>query len=194
MSELTSMTLLGQLHASRTDDVWRRFAALYEPLLEGWLRRRGIPQHVAEEVRQEVLAKVYQEIGGFRHNGRTGAFRSWLRSIMTHRLRTIQRRRWRDGEGGRPEWSDVVEQLESDDSMMTQMWNAEHNEYLVRHLLDLVAPEFQEKTLLAFRRVVLENEDAAMVAEELALSVNAVRISQCRVLAAMRRVGDGLLD
>src|SRR5687767_13659173 len=131
MSDITSMTLLGHLRTGSKGEAWQRFATIYEPLLEGWLRRRGVPTDVAEDVRQEVLTKVYQEIENFQHNGRPGAFRAWLRAVMAHRLRTIQRQRWREGEGNRPDWSDVVEQLGDEDSAMTRLWNAEHDACLI---------------------------------------------------------------
>ena len=41
---------------------------------------------------QEVLAQLAGELPGFAHNGRTGAFRVWLRAITVNRLRA----HWRD--------------------------------------------------------------------------------------------------
>ena len=190
----TSLTLLGQLRSEDNDPAWSRFTIIYGPLMFGWLKRRGVPDDVAEDVRQEVLIKVFREIRQFDHNGRTGAFRAWLRLVMMHRLRTIQRRSFRPGEANSPDWSIVADQLEDDNSEMSRLWDAEHDRHLIERLLEMVASEFQEKSMVAFRRVVLQNEDAEKVALDLGLSVNAVRIAQSRVLASLRRVGAGLID
>jgi RNA polymerase sigma-70 factor (ECF subfamily) len=189
----TSLTLLGQLRNDDNDPAWSRLTNIYGPLMFGWLKRRGVPDDVAEDVRQEVLLKVFGEIRHFDHNGRTGAFRAWLRLVMMHRLRTIQRRSFRPGANS-PGWSIVADQLEDEDSEMSRMWNAEHDRHLIERLLEMVATEFQEKSMMAFRRVVLKNENAETVAQDLGLSVNAVRIAQSRVLASLRRVGEGFID
>ena len=190
----TSLTLLGHLRSEDNDPAWTQFAEIYGPLMSGWLKRRGVPEDVAEDVRQDVLVKVFNEIRDFTHNGRTGAFRAWLRLVMMHRLRTIQRRNFRPGEAPSLEWSVVVDQLEDENSEMSRQWDADHDRHLIKRLLEIVAPEFQEKSMVAFRRVVLQGEDAAVVAEELGLTVNAVRIAQSRILAALRRVGEGFID
>ena len=48
--------------------------------------------------------------------------------------------------------------------------------------------------MTAFKRVVLDEERAAVVASELGITVNAVRIAQARVLRALRQLGKGLID
>lgn len=192
-TDATSMTLLGQLRAGRESPAWPRFYAIYAPLIQGWLRRRGIPEDVAEDVRQEVLRKVYEEIGNFDHNGRVGSFRKWLRTVMQHRLRTIQRKSWRESPETKLDWSDVVDQLNDDQSDLSRLWDAEHDAFLIDRLLSLVAKDFKEQSLTAFRRVVLRGEDITSVAEDLGMTPNAIRIAQSRILASLRRVGEGIL-
>ena len=190
----TSLTLLGQLKQNADDTAWLRFSDIYVPLIFGWLRRRGIPEDVAEDVRQDVMLKVFNEIRGFDHNGRTGAFRAWLKQVMTHRLRTVQRRSYRPAESSPADFNELADQLANETSDITLQWDAEHDQHLIERLLEMVAGEFQEKSMKAFRRVVIENEDANAVAADLGLSVNAVRIAQSRILAALRRIGEGFLD
>lgn len=191
--DVTSLSLIGRIHNPSDVESWNRFNEIYSALIEGWLRRRGVPEDVAEDVRQDVLAKVFEEIRQFDHNGRVGAFRNWLRTVMQHRLRTVQRRTWRRREDNSPDWSDVVTQLADDDSELTRIWDAEHDAFLIDRLLGLVATGFTEQSLQAFRRVVLNNEDIQQVANDLQISSNAVRIAQSRVLSALRRVGEGLV-
>lgn len=188
-SEATSLTLLEQLKQENNDPAWQRFNAIYGSLILAWLKRRGVPDEMAADVRQNVMLKVLQEIRQFDHNHQAGAFRAWLRLIMMHRLRTEQRRNNRFGTAA-PDWS----LLADESSEVSQQWNAEHNRHVIDRLLEIVSAEFQEHTLTAFRRVVLQNENAETVAADLRMSVNAVRIAQSRVLAALRRIGAGFID
>ena len=190
----TSMSLLGRLRSEENSPAWDRFVDIYGPLVPGWLKRKGVPTDVAEDVRQEVLLKVVNEIKNFNHNGHAGAFRAWLRVVMMHRLRTIQRRRFRPGEANSPDWSVVADQLEDADSELSRQWDQEHDRHLLERLIEMVSSEFQPNTMQAFRRVVLQSENVEQVASDLGMSVNAIRISQSRVLASLRRVGEGFID
>jgi RNA polymerase sigma factor (sigma-70 family) len=190
----TSQTLLGQLKQDSSQSAWIRFNNIYGPLIFSWLRRRGVPEEVAEDVRQEVMMKLISEIRNFDHNGRTGAFRSWLKLVMVHRLRTIQRRSYRPAESNSADFSELADQLADDASEISRVWDAEHDKHVIDRLLEIVASEFQQKSMTAFRRVVMQSEDPELVATELGMTVNAVRIAQSRVLAALRRIGEGFLD
>ena len=46
----------------------------------------------------------------------------------------------------------------------------------------------------SFRGVALEQRPAEEVADELGMSVGTVRVAQCRVLRALREVGEGWVD
>ena len=113
---------------------------------------------------------------------------------MMHRLRTIQRRRFRPGEANSPDWSVVADQLEDADSELSRQWDQEHDRHLLERLIEMVSSEFQPNTMQAFRRVVLQSENVEQVATDLGMTVNAIRISQSRVLASLRRVGEGFID
>ena len=80
--EPTPIPLLEELAVARTEAGWERFVYLYEPFLVARLRRYGL-QHCDElDLIQEVFAVVLRRLPEFRHNGRSGAFRAWLRAIV----------------------------------------------------------------------------------------------------------------
>ena len=58
----TSTGLLDQVRDFANGDAWGRFAALYSPFLVGWLRRRGVPGHDADDLVQEVFRVVAVEL------------------------------------------------------------------------------------------------------------------------------------
>jgi RNA polymerase sigma factor (sigma-70 family) len=191
----TSATLLQRLGDRGDQDAWRRLADLYTPLISSWLRRQGVLAADAEDLTQEVLAVVIRQVSGFRHNGRAGAFRSWLRTITTNCLRQSWRsRRRQPAETNSLDLDSVLDQLEDPASDLSRRWEREHDEHVLQRLLELIELEFQPATWLAFQRQVVDGIPAKTVAAELGMTVNAVLIAKSRVLSQLRHNADGLVD
>ena len=64
---------------------------IYEPWLRGWLSRHDLQPADVEDLLQEILVAVSEGLPKFVHNGRPGAFRNWLRTILTNRVRHFLR-------------------------------------------------------------------------------------------------------
>jgi RNA polymerase sigma-70 factor (ECF subfamily) len=191
----TSASLLERLR-DRTDvEAWRRLVDLYTPLLIGWLRRHSLQPSDVDDLVQEVLTAVAREAPQFRHSGRPGAFRHWLRTILANRLHEFWRaRRSQPAAAGGSDFAEMLEQLEDPGSGISQRWDREHDQHVARRLLAMIEPQFAPSTWQAFRRVVLDAARPDAVAVELALSVNAVFIAKSRVLRRLREEARGLLD
>ena len=89
----TSLSLLDRIRETDDTKSWDRLVALYAPLLKRWVRQYDVQESDADDLVQEVLTVVSQELPKFNHNQRTGAFRSWLRKILVHRLQNYWRGR-----------------------------------------------------------------------------------------------------
>jgi RNA polymerase sigma-70 factor (ECF subfamily) len=186
----TSASLLERLRAGPDPAGWRRLVELYTPLIRGWLRRHLLQEADADDLTQHVLTIVVSKLPSFRHNGRPGAFRAWLRSITVNSLRAF----WRSRPAPAPDGlDDVLDQLHDPASGLSKQWDREHDEHVVRCALREIEPEFKPTTWRAFLRLVMDEADAETVAAELGLSVNAVFIAKSRVLARLRRELDGLV-
>jgi len=191
----TSATLLERLNDRSDSGAWRRLVDLYSPLIKAWLRHHGVSASDAEDLTQEVLGVVVREVSRFRHNGRAGAFRTWLRTITSNCLRqSLRSRRLRVQAAGSPDIATVLEQLEDPASDLSRRWDREHDRYVLDRLLELIEPEFEATTWQAFRRQVIDGEPAKAVAAELCMTVNAVLIAKSRVLSHLRREAGGLVD
>ncbi len=84
-------SLLDRLSRRPDDADWRRLVSLYTPVLHACLGRHGLQPADLDDLMQEVLGVVAQEMQAFRHNGRVGAFRTWLRAITAHCMRRFWR-------------------------------------------------------------------------------------------------------
>jgi RNA polymerase sigma-70 factor (ECF subfamily) len=191
----TSASLLERLRVSADACAWERLIDLYEPLIRGWLWRHDLQHADSDDLVQDVLGVLVKELPHFEHNGRPGAFRSWLRTITVHCLRRFWRARlYRADAAGGSDWEEHFRQLEDPTSGLSNLWDDEHDRHVLRKLLAMVEPDFQATTWQAFRRVVLDGVPAATVAADLGLSINAVALAKSRGLQRLRQEAQGLLD
>lgn len=191
----TSLSLLQRLRDSPENEGWNRLAELYTPLIRTWLRRYDVQDSDANDLVQEVLLAVSKDLGSFEHRGQPGAFRGWLKAILINRLRRFWRARDRGPQARGDSAIDArLAQLDDPNSELSQIWNREHDQYLLRQLLCLTEPHFEPNTWLSFCRVVLEGAKADIVAQELGISKNAVIVAKCRVLNRLRQEAKGLIE
>jgi RNA polymerase sigma-70 factor (ECF subfamily) len=191
----TPLSLLERLRQAPDPTSWQRLVDLYTPLIHGWLRRQLVNVPDIDDLSQEVLTVVVRELPNFEHDLRKGAFRRWLKLITVNRLRTFWRRRKNQPQAaGNDEFEHVLTQLEDPDSALSRLWEQEHDQFIIRRLLELLEPEFEPSTWRAFRGLVLEEKDTNVVAAELGITPNAVRIAKSRVMSRFRREVEGLID
>ena len=156
--DVTSQSLLQRLNDRANAQAWQRLHSVYEPWLRGWLGRQDLQSADVEDLLQDVLVVVSQELPRFVHNGQPGAFRSWLRTILSNRVRHFLRtRKNREGLVAPQPLSDWVEQLADPASALSKQWDQEHDHQLVRRLLASIQPEFNETTWHVFQMLVLED-------------------------------------
>lgn len=183
-----------QLQSTDAETAWERLLALYGPLLRRWLHRYDLQSSDVEDVLQDVLLVVSRDIPAFDHNGRTGAFRLWLKSVMVNRIRDHWRKRNRPAEPGRSDRESQLAELEDPHSQLTHLWNREHDRYVLDQLLKMVRPHFQPSTWEAFRLVSIEGYGAEDAAAVLGMTTNAVFIARSRVLSRLRQEAGGLIE
>ena len=191
----TSLSLLER--AARTDDSqsWNRVVQIYTPLLRHWLRRDQVQDSDVDDLIQEVLATLSRELPEFRHNQRKGAFRSWLRAILVNRVREFWRtRKYRPIATGTTSIDEKLNQLQDDTSELSQIWNREHDQYVVQRLMKTIRSRFDPKTWQAFQLQVIEGKKSDQVAQRLSISISSVYMAKSRVLSALRRESEGLVD
>jgi RNA polymerase sigma-70 factor (ECF subfamily) len=146
----------------------------------------GVRLSDADDLIQDVLMVVLREVGGFRRQGK-GAFRSWLRTVLLHRVRHYFRKEKNrpvaTGDGG---FELQFDQLESPESELSRRWDREHDEFVAASLLRQVEGDFAPVTWQAFRLCALEGQPVDKVAQELGLSTNSVLVAKSRVLKRLR--------
>jgi RNA polymerase sigma-70 factor, ECF subfamily len=179
----TPLSLLERLRHGNDDNSWQRLSDLYLPLVKGWLNKHGLPRDDADDLTQEIMLVILRELPNFDHSGRTGAFRSWLRTITVHRVRGY----WRSMHTLPDQAAlDVLDQLEDPGSDMARLWDKQHDELVLGRLMELIEPEFSAAAWHTFHRQSIDGLTVSQTAAELGVSANAVLIAKSRVLRRLR--------
>ena len=187
----TSKSLLQRLRSLKDEKAWSLFHELYSPWIHGWAMRAGLQRSDADELVQEVMAKLVKALPKFEYESEKGLFRGWLKTVFRNQLRIFWRRKKPVpiGAGGDSNSGDnVLDQLADPNSGLSQLWNDEHERYIARRSMELVEPEFEAKTWRAFWCVVVEDRDPEEVAAELGMTRNNVYQAKRRVLLRVREM------
>jgi RNA polymerase sigma-70 factor (ECF subfamily) len=184
----TSVSLLEQARDPGNHMAWKIIVEVYTPVLQAWLAGAGLQSADRDDIAQRVLELLVCRLPEFKHSGRTGAFRAWLRGMTVNFLKEF----WRTRRS--PTTDSVLEQLSDPDGRLSRIWDRQHDQHVYQGLAAVVRREVTEPTWLAFHRTALEDKPAKQVAEELGLSVNAVLIARSRVLTRLRKLAAELLD
>jgi len=191
----TSLSLLHQAIDGNDAEAWNRLTRIYSPLLNGWLRSVGVRASDAEDLIQEVLLVVARHLKDFEHNGRIGAFRSWLRVILANRVKDYWRSRKHQAIApGGTDWGTRIMMLTDEDSDASREWNLEHDRKVVDQLLGEIRPRFADMTWEAFHRQVFGGQRADQVAAALGMPISSVYVARSRVLSALRIEAKGLVE
>lgn len=189
--EATSVSLLQHLQKGEDPESWTALLEGYRPFLVNLLRARSLPPQDLDDLIQDVFLTLIRELPGFRHNGRPGAFRAWLRAIAANRMRNYWRAKGKDVP---TDMVHLAELFEDPSSEQSKVWDCLHDQHVLARLLNLAESNFEPGTFQAFRLVTLEGANPAQAADELSMSVAAVYIAKSRVLRRLRELAAGLID
>ena len=179
-SERTSSSLLDR---ARLNDqtAWKRLVDLYAPLVYRWCRQSGLQPSDAENIGQDVFSKVAKGLSGFRHDDSTHTFRGWIR-IITRNTIMNHFKADRVGASRLPEDDNLADEKSEGRSKTV----SEETSLLYQKAVELIESEFSDVDFQAFKRVVVNEQPAKLVAEELGVSVNVVYLAKSRITKRVR--------
>lgn len=185
----TPPSLLKRVQDAKDDQAWARFDALYGPLVLDFLRKRGLQAHDASDVAQEVLLASARGLRHFEYDPQRGSFRGWLFTIVQNKLRNFyasEARRVR-GSGDSAVRRRLDEQPDPGEDP-SALWNRMCEQQVFVWASAQVQPRVAAHNWQAFWRTAVEGENPQIVADQLGLSVAAVRLAKSRVMAQIRKI------
>ena len=191
--DTTRISLLNLL-SQRDENAWRELDKLYRPLIFNWLRRYQLATSDAEDIAQEVMTVVSKKIAQFEHNGRKGASRLWLKTITIHSTQNYLDKHQRQPQTGSVLMQGMIAELQDPNSELSAQFDREHDQHVLRMLLDRLSSQFQGSTLEAFRLHVLQGLSVQETAAQLGLATQTVYVAKSRVLRSLREQAEGWID
>lgn len=201
---VTSLSLLQRVQ-QLDSAAWEKFVRLYSPLVYAVARSTGLQPTDAQDVSQDVFAKLAVVIKGYRH---TGSFRGWLATLTRNRmLDTLRARQHRPATPGGTDFqailNSVAQPVRNDPELSRWLEPSSPKEDpLFLRAITLLESEFARETYKAFWRMEIDGNSAEAVARELGWhdersprkGANRVRQAKARVLRRLREEFSELID
>src|SRR5215813_362805 len=177
----TRVSLLTQLRRDPCDQAgWDEFVERYGRHIYRWCRRWKLQDADAEDVTQDILAKLTRKLRAFAYDP-SRSFRGWLKTLAHHAWRDFvdSPRRAQAAVGDDRAW-ELMRTLEAREDLIQKLQEAFDHELLEAAKTRVrlrVAPHTWE----AFRLVALEGLPVAEVAATLGIQVAMVYVAKSKV-------------
>jgi RNA polymerase sigma-70 factor (ECF subfamily) len=183
----TRSTLLVRIRDPADTDAWGEFVALYRPLLEAYVRKRGLGEEDVRDVVQDVFARLVRGLPEFELARHRGRFRTWLWQVCQSTLCDWARRRRRRSRAEDVWLKRLSETPPPCPGDSDAEWERLHRRRILSFALECVRARAKSASWACFEGHLLQRKPSALVAHELGLSVNAVNINCSRILDRIRR-------
>ena len=178
----TRISLLQRLHDRGDSSAWVEFCEIYERAIYQLALRYGLQDADAREVSQDVLLAVSRRIHLFDPEG-SGQFRGWLATIARNATIDQLRKNRRRQSLGQPLAPPQLELLEAE---AQQSFEIEAHREQFRWAANQIQAVVSAQSWQAFWLTAVEGQSCESVAQQLKLSVGAVYVARCRMLAKMK--------
>ena len=189
LTPTTRASLLLRLCDSEDHEAWVEFVTLYEPIIYRLMRQNRLQDADARDVMQELLLAVSRSIDQWEPRKQHASFRSWLRRVARNLtvswLRQCPRRAVPAGGG---DLQALLDMLPAADDAESIEFDLELRRVLFQRASERVRGEVCPSSWDAFWETAVMGTSAADAASKLGMSVEAVRVAKCRVLARVRAV------
>jgi RNA polymerase sigma factor (sigma-70 family) len=189
----TRASLLLRLRDPQDHEAWVEFVTLYEPVTYRLLRRNGLQDADALDVMQELFLAVSRSIDRWDPAKETGSFRGWLRrvarNLVINWLKHRDRRVVATGGSG---LQALLEMHAAADGPESAAFDRELRRALFHRAAEQVRREVHSASWQAFWETSVVGTSSADAAIKLGMTVGALRVAKCRVLARLRATVNAL--
>lgn len=183
----TSASLLGRIRGGAPGPGdWDDFVRRYGQLIRQWCRRWRLQEADAEDVTQEVLARLAARLRNFEYDP-SKSFRAYVKTVAHFAWCDLIESRKRPGAGGSGD-SVVLERLnalEARDDLQARLVDAFDHEVL-EEATARVRLRVEPRTWDAFRLTALEGLSGAEAADRMGMSIAAVFKAKSKVQKMLR--------
>ncbi|HVA45895.1 MAG TPA: sigma-70 family RNA polymerase sigma factor [Pirellulales bacterium] len=183
----TRSSLLLRLRDPQDHRAWLEFVNLYEPVVYRLLRRHGLQDADAREIMQELFLAVSGNIDRWDPARERGSFRGWLRRVTRNLVINWFKHRDRRvvGTGG-SDMLAMLDMLPAAEEPASAEFDYELRRAMFQRAAEQVRAEVRPATWAAFWETSIAGKSPADAAGKLGMTLGAIRVAKCRVLARLR--------
>ncbi len=196
----TSPTLMQALGLQGRDEDWRRFVAIYTPVIERFCRESGLSDHECDEVQSRVLMALTTALRGLKYDP-AQSFRGYLRTCVINAIRRMAREKDRhpDSQGSGHEANQrFLERIPAAESVASLADEIEADLLarlkLVQNAMEAVRQKVTPDVWAAYWATAIDDQKAAEVAARLGKTVGAVYMAKNRVKKLLQEEGRRLMN
>ena len=189
----TRVSLLQRLRTPGDGAAWADFVKMYDPLLNSYVRKKGVPEHDIADVIQTIYVSLLRAMPTFKLDKGRGKFRSWLYQVTVNAVTDHARKRSRRA-GREVPWNQNTPEPATFDRSPDDEWEKTYRERMFRVALEQVRLRTNDGTWLCFQRYLLEGRTGEEVAAELGMLPNTVRKNASRVLAKVNEQANANME
>jgi RNA polymerase sigma-70 factor (ECF subfamily) len=182
----TRFSLIEKIKDPRDAEAWSEFAEIYYPLVFGICRRKGLQHADATDIAQEVLSRVANAVGGYRHDQPGATFRGWLYRITRNLTVDFFRRKGRDPLAKAAPQQDLHE-IQEPSLQESQEFHFAFRKHLFMVVAKVVQHQVHPQTWAAFWKTEIEHMDVVEASKELSMTRGAIYVARSRVIAKLRK-------
>lgn len=188
----TTTVLLESLRDTRNAAAWEEFDARYRRVIEDFARSLGLRDEDAGEVAQQTLADFSHSYRSGRYERGKGRLHSWIIGIAQNKVADVYRAKAR----GPGQASETVMGDLSDANRLTQLWDAQLRQNILRRALERLQSEtnLDARTIRAFEMVALRGVTVEAAATECGMKASDVYVAKHRALAKLRQIVSELTE
>jgi RNA polymerase sigma-70 factor (ECF subfamily) len=177
----TSATLLARLGDPAVDpQAWAEFVRRYGPLVYRWCLHWRLQEADAQDVTQDVLARLVVRLRDFRYDP-SRSFRAYLRTVAGYAWRDLLEGRRKAGIAtGDTAHVEMLAAVEAREDLARRL-DEEFDRELLEHASERVRARVEPSTWEAFRLTAIEGLSGAEAAGRLGLGIYAVFKARSRV-------------
>lgn len=181
----TRPSLLHSLRGEATEESWASFFQRYAPAVMRAARYRGLDEHDADDVVQQVMVAIARHIKGFDYNRDRGRFRHWVRRIAESKI--ADHFRHRPPVINSAALDDEVYDQPTADEAWEAVWENEWRLQDINYCLENIRQSVAPRTFEAFRLYVIDGVSAADTAAAVGMSTHHVHVIRCQLLRRVKR-------
>lgn len=188
MSEqwLTKQTLIQRVKEASPDDknVWNEFNSFYESFIVMLLRKWNCAKEEREDLKQEILVRIWKGIPNYEYRQGEAKFRTWLSTLIKNTMLSYLDKRNRR-HPDKLELNEVL-YLPADQSSLEEIIEEEWSAHIMSMAMENVKEHFSGQAFEVFQ-LSLKGKTIAEIAEQLGIVETSAYTLRSRFKARLKK-------